>query len=75
MIAGCRRGTPLGEACGSSQRGEPRALALAAAIRELVVTTDPLVVKILLRGGGDSLLFCWRSSVNEVEVGSVSQVC
>jgi hypothetical protein len=30
------------------------AVALAAAIRELVVTTDPLVVKMLLRDGGNS---------------------
>jgi hypothetical protein len=48
----------VGEACGSSQRGElcrrelrrwVRALTLAAAIHELVVTTDPLVVKMLLQ--------------------------
>ena len=37
-----------------------RALALAVAIRELVVTTDPRVVKVLLRDGGDfrCLLVC-----------------
>ena len=30
-----------------------KALALAAAIRELVITTDPLIVKLVLRCGGD----------------------
>jgi hypothetical protein len=34
-----------------------RALALAAVIRELVITTGPLVGKLLLRERGDSPLF------------------
>jgi hypothetical protein len=56
-VAGCRGrcGAPSGEACGSSQRGELREQVRAlAAIRELVVTTDPLVVKMMLRDGGNS---------------------
>jgi hypothetical protein len=43
-----------------------RALALAAAIRKLVVTTDPLVVKMLLRDGGDSSLLRWRFGVGRM---------
>ena len=38
-----------------------RDFALAAAIRELMVVTDPLFDGLLLRG--DSPLFCWRRSV------------
>ena len=46
-----------------------RALALAAAIRELVITTDPLVGELLLREGGDSpLLHWWRSMVVAIRV-------
>jgi hypothetical protein len=38
----------VGEACGSSRRGELRGRVRArAAIRELVVTADPLVVRML----------------------------
>jgi hypothetical protein len=40
-----------------------RALGLAAAIRELVITTDPLVGELLLREGGDSPLFRWWRGV------------
>jgi hypothetical protein len=62
-----RREAPLGEACGSRRRGELRGrvgLALAAAIRELVITTGPLVGKLLLRERGDSPLFHrWLSVV------------
>ena len=35
-----------------------RVIALAAAIRELVATSDPMVVKLPLRDGGDSSLPC-----------------
>ena len=38
----------------------------AAAIRKLVVTTDSLFVKLLLRDGGDSIeLLCWRCASGE----------
>ena len=51
----------LGAGAGAERRrAKPVALALAAAIRELVVTTDPLIVKVLLRDGGNSSLRCWR---------------
>jgi hypothetical protein len=62
----------LGAGAGASRRwAEPedpagggaaragRALALAAALRALVVTTGPLDVKLLLRDGGDSSLLDW----------------
>jgi hypothetical protein len=53
---------------GSSRRGElhgRRALVLAATTCKLVVTTDPLVVKTLLRDEGDSSesLFRWTLGV------------
>jgi hypothetical protein len=40
-----------------------RELAHAAAIRELVITTDPLSGELLLREGMDSLLFSWWGGV------------
>jgi hypothetical protein len=45
-----RRAKPVGPA-GEASCASSRAL---AAIRELVVTTDPLVVKMMLRDGGNS---------------------
>jgi hypothetical protein len=36
---------------------------LTAAIRKLVITTDPLVGDLLLREGGDSPLFHWWCAV------------
>jgi hypothetical protein len=61
--AGVRhRAKPVGPAEEVSCAG--RALALAAAIRELV-TTDPLIVELLLREGGDSpLLHWWHGGYN-----------
>ena len=65
------------------RRGQ--ALALAVAIRELVVTTDPLVVNSLLRDGGDSSLLClwcvvkrdcdWGVAGTVLLVGSLCFVC
>jgi hypothetical protein len=40
-----------------------KALALAAAIHKLVVTTDPLLGELLLREGRDSPLFRWWHGV------------
>ena len=40
-----------------------RGLKLAAATRELMGTTDPLIVRMLLRDGGDSSLLCQRCEV------------
>jgi hypothetical protein len=48
-----------------------RALALAAALREPVVTTDPLAVKMLLRDGGNSLLLRWKLEVERDSVGGL----
>jgi len=48
------------------------ALELVAAIRVLVTTTSPLIVWLLLRAGGDSLVFEreWRRKINDCEITS-----
>ena len=62
-----RREALSGEACESSRRGELRGrvgiLAFAAESHGLV-TTDPLVGGLLLRGGRDSSLVAWCGGRN-----------
>ena len=57
----CRRGPPQGEACRSSRKRELRGrVGLSRSLQrsvELVVTTDRLIMCLLLRGGGDPSLF------------------
>ena len=68
--AGQQREALSSEAYGSSRRGElrgpGRALALAAAIRELVITTDPLLVSCCCKKEG--ILHCFTGVVRWLQL-------